>query len=160
MGESGKRKRDEWERDQEPEQGYPEYRVKVRYNPSSDSQLIFYKWAGYDSDEDSWEPTKNVAACQRLLSSFWNEIGLDDNHYDHGYVFTASKKWIEMEQRRFKAEFPQNRKYKTKQKDRAEQPGLKGILDPQLYFILDEEGGIVFSDSACSVSAAFPVVMG
>ncbi|KAJ6559266.1 hypothetical protein B0H10DRAFT_2119868 [Mycena sp. CBHHK59/15] len=53
---------------------------------------------------------------------------LDDNHYDHGYVFTASKKWIEMEQRRFKAEFPQNRKYKTKQKDRAEQPVKQTVV--------------------------------
>ncbi|KAJ6558949.1 hypothetical protein B0H10DRAFT_2120255 [Mycena sp. CBHHK59/15] len=109
MGESCKRKRDEWERDQEPEQGYPvEVITHARVNVDlADGWEYRVKWAGYDSDEDSWEPTKNVAACQRLLSSFWNEIGLDDNHYDHGYVFTASKKWIEMEQRRFKAEAEQ-----------------------------------------------------
>ncbi|KAJ6591925.1 hypothetical protein B0H10DRAFT_2090584 [Mycena sp. CBHHK59/15] len=130
MGESCKRKRDEWERDQEPEQGYPvEVITHARVNVDlADGWEYRVKWAGYDSDEDSWEPTKNVAACQRLLSSFWNEIGLDDNHYDHGYVFTASKKWIEMEQRRFKAEFPQNRKYKTKQKDRAEQPVKQTVV--------------------------------
>ncbi|KAF7339930.1 Chromo domain-containing protein [Mycena venus] len=78
------------------------------------------KWAGYASDEDSWEPAENVAACQRLLDSFWTEIGLDNEDYPEGYVAKASKEWIKKERKRFKAEFAKNKEEERKQKERAE----------------------------------------
>ncbi|KAJ7928708.1 hypothetical protein B0H13DRAFT_2311331 [Mycena leptocephala] len=102
------------------------------------------KWAGYDSDEDSWvidaqcihmelrstsswEPTENVEACQALLRRFWNEIGLDDNDYGHGHVVMASKEWIELERRVFKEDFPPKKKYKREPKHRPDESGRETV---------------------------------
>ncbi|KAJ7770779.1 hypothetical protein DFH07DRAFT_914458 [Mycena maculata] len=63
------------------------------------------KWAGYDSDQDSWEPESGLKGCQRLLESFWDEVGIDDNqYYPKDYVFEASEQWIESERERLQQE--------------------------------------------------------
>ncbi|KAJ7877751.1 hypothetical protein B0H14DRAFT_3858954 [Mycena olivaceomarginata] len=88
------------------------------------------KWAGYDSDEDSWEPANNLTACEGLLFRFWNEIGFDDDEYGHGHVFIPSKEWIELERRLFRAESAQNKKHKWErrgeelQKKVGDQPAI------------------------------------
>lgn len=42
----------------------------------------------------SWEPTENVEGCERLLKSFWNHIGVDNEDYEEGYVVEASPEWV------------------------------------------------------------------
>lgn len=42
----------------------------------------------------SWEPERNVQGCERLLSSFWDNVGMDDGDYDPGYVTEAKPAWI------------------------------------------------------------------
>ncbi|KAJ3769478.1 hypothetical protein FB446DRAFT_747819 [Lentinula raphanica] len=60
------------------------------------------KWFGYDNpNEDTWEPPENIANCQRLLGSFWTEVGGDDGDYFPGYECTPSREWIEKEKIRF-----------------------------------------------------------
>ncbi|KAJ7869603.1 hypothetical protein B0H14DRAFT_2571781 [Mycena olivaceomarginata] len=103
-----------------------EYRVKSIF-VSSDG----HKWAGYDSDEDSWEPTENVEACQVLLRRFWNEIGLDDNDYGHGHVVMASKEWIELE-RRVQGRFSPKKKYKPEPKHRLDESGREALSQTML----------------------------
>ncbi|CAK5280093.1 unnamed protein product [Mycena citricolor] len=100
MGKDTKRKRDESE--EEEEEGYVvEVITKARVvNPGPDSPHrqgnweYYVKWVGYDEDEDSWEPAENVAACQRLLTSFWSNVGTDDNDYPVGYEVEAKPAWI------------------------------------------------------------------
>ncbi|KAG6842490.1 hypothetical protein C0991_000016 [Blastosporella zonata] len=65
----------------------------------------FVKWANYNSDSNSWEPAENVAGCQRLLASFWEEVGTDNGDYDVGYNVEASEKWIKKEKRHFQKEY-------------------------------------------------------
>ncbi|CAK5264768.1 unnamed protein product [Mycena citricolor] len=100
MAKDTKRKRDESE--EEEEEGYVvEVITKARVvNPGPDSPHrqgnweYYVKWVGYDEDEDSWEPAENVAACQRLLTSFWSNVGTDDNDYPVGYEVEAKPAWI------------------------------------------------------------------
>jgi hypothetical protein len=42
----------------------------------------------------SWEPHENVKECDRLLKSFWDHIGVDNNDYPLGYEVQAKPKWI------------------------------------------------------------------
>ncbi|KAJ7939836.1 hypothetical protein B0H13DRAFT_2300550 [Mycena leptocephala] len=58
-------------------------------------------WDGY-VDEDTWEPAANLAACQRLLASFWDNVGNED--YKEGTVVAVSETWIKQERKRFKVE--------------------------------------------------------
>ena len=44
----------------------------------------------------SWEPQRNVQGCTRLLSSFWYEVGMDNEDYQIGYEVTPSASWISM----------------------------------------------------------------
>lgn len=43
---------------------------------------------------DSWEPDKNVEGCKRLLKSFWEHVGTDDNDYFPGHEVSAEQEWI------------------------------------------------------------------
>jgi hypothetical protein len=44
----------------------------------------------------SWEPEENLASCQRLIQSFWQHIGHDDQDYPVGYQVHAELEWISM----------------------------------------------------------------
>src|SRR6266702_2492003 len=46
------------------------------------------------SPRSSWEPAENVVQCDRLLSSFWKHVGLDDRDYSPGDRFDAQPSWI------------------------------------------------------------------
>lgn len=35
-----------------------------------------------------------MAGCQRLLTSFWEHIGVDNKDYEVGYVARADEPWI------------------------------------------------------------------
>ncbi|EMD41671.1 hypothetical protein CERSUDRAFT_110243 [Gelatoporia subvermispora B] len=63
------------------------------------------KWAGYDSESDTWEPEENVASCDRLLKGFWSNIGLDNDDYPPGHTVRATPSWIKKEKERFRKEF-------------------------------------------------------
>lgn len=41
-----------------------------------------------------WEPAGNLNNCKRLLDSFWDDIGIDDNDYHEGYTVHATPSWI------------------------------------------------------------------
>ncbi|KAJ7129997.1 hypothetical protein C8R43DRAFT_1208123 [Mycena crocata] len=78
------------------------------------------KWDGYGSEDDTWEPASGLASCQRLLASFWSEIGMDNGDYTEGTVVTPSDKWIKKERKRFKTDFAKGKDEARKQKERAE----------------------------------------
>ncbi|KAJ7666449.1 hypothetical protein B0H17DRAFT_1089829 [Mycena rosella] len=82
--------------------------------------LTSVQWAGYGSDDDTWEPEEGLAACTRLLGSFWKEIGLDDKDYPMGTVVVPTPKWIRKERARFKIDFEKGKDEKRKQKERAD----------------------------------------
>ncbi|OJA18806.1 hypothetical protein AZE42_00847 [Rhizopogon vesiculosus] len=84
------------------------YHVEVitRARVSDDGDWEYYvKWAGYDSDADSWEPQENVKQCERLLSSFWKHVGIDDEDYSVGYEIAAQDYWIKEEKDFFAKQF-------------------------------------------------------
>ncbi|KAI9445468.1 hypothetical protein H4582DRAFT_1915640 [Lactarius indigo] len=93
------------------------YHVEVitsaRVNEDAEWEYLV-SWAGYSSDEDSWEPAENVIQCDRLLSSFWKHIGIDDQDYSPGDKFDAQPSWIKRER-----EFFANQWGKVKKKKRA-----------------------------------------
>ncbi|KAI0359145.1 hypothetical protein OH77DRAFT_1502266 [Trametes cingulata] len=60
------------------------------------------KWANYGSDDDTWEPEENLKDnCKRLLDSFWENVGMDDEDYTEGYTVQATPSWIRKEKRYF-----------------------------------------------------------
>ncbi|KAJ7462715.1 hypothetical protein B0H11DRAFT_2053966 [Mycena galericulata] len=127
MAKNSKRKREESseEEEEEEEEGEQESfvvevitKARVLENASDDPHNSW--WAGYGSDDDTWEPASNLSACQRLLASFWEEVGADDKDYPVGHVVKASEKWIKMERKRFKAEFAKGKDEARKQKERAD----------------------------------------
>ncbi|KAJ3873969.1 hypothetical protein F5051DRAFT_108541 [Lentinula edodes] len=81
------------------------------------------KWHGYDEPKhDTWEPEEHIANCQRLLASFWQEIGTDDKDYDPGYQCAPSEAWIKKEKARFVRDNPDTKNRIAAQKAReAEQ---------------------------------------
>lgn len=52
------------------------------------------KWAGYDSDANTWEPAKNFSQCERLVASFWEDVGWDSVDYPEGTEVIPSDTWI------------------------------------------------------------------
>ncbi|KAF9455559.1 hypothetical protein BDZ94DRAFT_1277929, partial [Collybia nuda] len=113
------------------------------------------KWAGYESDANSWEPESNVAECQRLLKSFWAEFDDHERDYAIGDVIEPSIKWIKKEKRFFAREFSdaqeklriegeraeRERTKKTKKRSRKSSPG-----DPMSSFFPNKKRKTVFSD--------------
>ncbi|KAJ7783426.1 hypothetical protein DFH07DRAFT_787675 [Mycena maculata] len=124
MAKSTKRKREESEEEEEEESYVVEVITMARavgdVADPKDSWEYRVKWAGYDSDEDTWEPASNLSACQRLLASFWTEVGTDDNDYPEGHQVKPSQKWIKQERKRFKQEFALGKDEARKQKERAD----------------------------------------
>ncbi|KAJ3783648.1 hypothetical protein GGU10DRAFT_360198 [Lentinula aff. detonsa] len=78
-----------------------EYFKKARVDEDGRWEYLV-KWFGYDGpDDDTWEPPEHIANCQRLLSSFWQEVGGDDDDYFPGYECAPSQEWINKEKARF-----------------------------------------------------------
>ncbi|KAF8898501.1 hypothetical protein BD779DRAFT_1666338 [Infundibulicybe gibba] len=118
MGKRGKRGKKAQSPEEEPEAYHVEVITKARVVALSDSEEeddrgsgddgqggnkvakpvarweYYVKWAGYDSDANSWEPDGNVAGCERLLKSFWDHIGMDSGDYPVGHMIEANEKWI------------------------------------------------------------------
>ncbi|CAA7266639.1 unnamed protein product [Cyclocybe aegerita] len=74
------------------------------------------KWANYDSDSNTWEPERNLSGCGRLLQSFWNHIGIDEQDYEVGYVAKATPSWIKQEKEFFANEYRVALEEKEKQR--------------------------------------------
>ncbi|GJE87775.1 Chromatin organization modifier domain-containing protein [Phanerochaete sordida] len=108
---------------EEEEQYHVEVITKARVN-SEGNWDYYVKWAGYGPEADSWEPTENVEGCERLLKSFWNHIGLDNEDYEEGYVVEASPKWIEDEKAFFHEHFgrPESAHKKKRRDSKAQKP--------------------------------------
>ncbi|KAG1755034.1 uncharacterized protein EDB91DRAFT_268613 [Suillus paluster] len=85
--------------------------TKARVSEEGDWEY-YVKWAGYDSDSDTWEPQQNVKQCDRLLNSFWKHIGTDDDDYSVGYEIAAKDSWIQQEKDFFAAQFSEETKRK------------------------------------------------
>ncbi|KAF8178632.1 hypothetical protein K438DRAFT_1938709 [Mycena galopus ATCC 62051] len=63
------------------------------------------KWAGFDDAENTWEPVSSLSDCQRLLNSFWKEVGKESFHINvPGFVVPASEAWIIKEKNHFATE--------------------------------------------------------
>lgn len=60
--------------------------------PIREGALCFLRIA--DSERLSWEPARNLAQCGRLVESFWDDVGIDDEDYPEGTVCEPSTKWI------------------------------------------------------------------
>lgn len=86
--------------DEEDEVYHVEVITKARVSEEGGWEYLV-KWAGYDSDADSWEPAENVKQCDRLLGSFWRHVGIDDEDYAIGYEVAARKEWINKEKKYF-----------------------------------------------------------
>ncbi|KAI0094587.1 hypothetical protein BDY19DRAFT_913567 [Irpex rosettiformis] len=62
-------------------------------------------WGGYSSEENSWEPTENVEGCKRLLKSFWENVGMDNQDHHPGDMVEPSREWIAQERAFFQEAF-------------------------------------------------------
>ncbi|KAG2368177.1 hypothetical protein BDR07DRAFT_111892 [Suillus spraguei] len=96
--------------------------TKARVSEEGDWEY-YVKWAGYDSDADTWEPADNLRQCNRLLQSFWLHVGTDDNDYSVGYEITAKNQWIKQEKEFFARQFSEDAKRKS-EKD-TKKPHIK-----------------------------------
>ncbi|KAJ4000649.1 hypothetical protein F5050DRAFT_1803986 [Lentinula boryana] len=107
MGNRPKKKaRIEEEEDSEEDVFRVEYFKAAKVNAAGE-WVYLVKWHGYDDPKhDTWEPLENIANCRRLLASFWQEIGDDDEHYYSGYECTPSEAWINKERTRFARKNP------------------------------------------------------
>lgn len=94
--------------------------TKARVSEEGDWEY-HVKWAGYDSDADTWEPGDNLRQCNRLLESFWLHVGTDDNDYNIGYEITAKNHWIKQEKEFFARQFSEDAKRKS-EKDTKKPP--------------------------------------
>ncbi|KAN0100824.1 hypothetical protein V8E55_000808 [Tylopilus felleus] len=118
-----RRKKVEEEEEEEEEVFHVEVITKARVSDEGDWEY-FVKWAGYNSDSDSWEPSSNVQQCDRLLESFWKHVGMDNEDYAIGHVIEAKEDWIEREKRYFQDTFVKRSKRKsekTTKKNRQEE---------------------------------------
>ncbi|KAF8634013.1 hypothetical protein AX15_001186 [Amanita polypyramis BW_CC] len=105
---------------------------KKKKDKSSARWEYYVKWAGYESDANSWEPEENVADCQRLLSSFWEHIGQDNNDYHVGYVVKADEQWIKKEKNFFAKEYKSVQDQLRRQREHEErEPKAKQIKVPR-----------------------------
>ncbi|KAH7869770.1 uncharacterized protein C8R40DRAFT_710432 [Lentinula edodes] len=90
----------EEEEEEEEEDEEEEYQVEYLKGAKVDDDgewRYLVKWHGYDEPKhDTWEPEEHIANCQRLLASFWQEIGTDDKDYDPGYQCAPSEAWISL----------------------------------------------------------------
>ncbi|KAK1227265.1 hypothetical protein PQX77_009752 [Marasmius sp. AFHP31] len=90
----GKRKR-------ESEVFQVEVILGARVNEDSEWEYRI-RWAGYGEDDDSWEPKDNIEKnCKRLIDSFWEDVGIDNEDYYPGYHCWSSQEWREREKTRF-----------------------------------------------------------
>ncbi|KAF7799678.1 hypothetical protein EIP86_010918 [Pleurotus ostreatoroseus] len=76
---------------------------------ADDEETMFYveviKKARINENAD-WESSENlVGQCTRLMTSFWAEVGLDDENYYVGYEVAPSQAWIKKEQKYFWSKF-------------------------------------------------------
>ncbi|KJA26132.1 hypothetical protein HYPSUDRAFT_37011 [Hypholoma sublateritium FD-334 SS-4] len=110
--------------------------VAPEHDGDEPSWEYFVKWAGYGDDANSWEPAANLDACQRLLGSFWEHIGTDNQDYHPGIVLEASKDWIKQEKEYFANEYNRvqdeikmrkNEKGRQKKKDKGKSVSLEPI---------------------------------
>ncbi|KAA1468560.1 hypothetical protein DENSPDRAFT_474386 [Dentipellis sp. KUC8613] len=109
------------EESSEDEVFHVEVITKARVN--DDREWEYYvKWAGYESDADSWEPSENVHSCDRLLRSFWTHVGTDNEDYDPGYVVEAEPSWIAREReffaKRIKSQTQEKEKERTRRRNK------------------------------------------
>ncbi|KAJ7815094.1 hypothetical protein B0H14DRAFT_3476501 [Mycena olivaceomarginata] len=115
MGRNSKRKRKESE--EEGEDFVVEVITHARFADASKQKEgweYLVKWDGYD--DDTWESAANLAACQRLLASFWGDVGNED--YKEGTVVAASETWINQERKLFKIEAKKEMEAATKARRR------------------------------------------
>ncbi|KAG1801349.1 uncharacterized protein HD556DRAFT_869553 [Suillus plorans] len=108
------------------------YHVEVitKARVSEEGDWEYYVKVGYDSDADTWEPTDNVKQCERLLCSFWDHVGNDDDDdYAVGFEITAKDHWIEQEKEFFATQFSEEANRKS-EKD-TNKPPIKQTLEPK-----------------------------
>ncbi|KAF6766408.1 hypothetical protein DFP72DRAFT_866408 [Ephemerocybe angulata] len=70
-------------------------RKKKKETGSDEGWEYFVKWYEYEEKDNSWEPAENMKECKRLLSSFWQAVGMDDKDYYPGEIITPPDEWIE-----------------------------------------------------------------
>ena len=86
----------------------------------------FVHWYGYPESEWTWEPQENVASCERLMTSFWEEIGQDNQDYPPGYQADASPEWIAREKKFFRDQLAKEQKRKAA-KAKLQTPKVKRL---------------------------------
>jgi hypothetical protein len=128
--------------------------TKARVSEEGDWEY-YVKWAGYDSDADTWEPAPNVSKCERLLCSFWDHVGNDDDDYSIGYEIAAKDHWIKKEKEFFATQFSEDAK-RISEKDTKKPPikqTVKALKPKQI-----ESDGDSWEESDISLKQRSPAV--
>lgn len=79
---------------------------KIKNDPSYPAfgagWLYHVQWYGFPEEQNTWEPISSLGDCQRLLKSFWTEIGHESlSTTASNFVVTPRPDWIAHEKRRF-----------------------------------------------------------
>ncbi|KAJ7502972.1 hypothetical protein B0H11DRAFT_613031 [Mycena galericulata] len=76
--------------------------VSVEIDASAPYWDYLVKWAKYPDKDNSWEPARNLLACEQLILSFWKNVGenlfLTDGQ---GFEVRASPHWIREQKQNF-----------------------------------------------------------
>ncbi|KAF9568177.1 hypothetical protein CPC08DRAFT_450079 [Agrocybe pediades] len=87
--------------------------------------LFVFQWAGYSSEDNSWEPEENVAGCGRLLKSFWKHLRMRPEDYKGDQVLEARQEWIEQEKEFFDTQFRDKKRKLKMEREKLKQQKQK-----------------------------------
>ncbi|TCD59814.1 hypothetical protein EIP91_011404 [Steccherinum ochraceum] len=66
----------------------------------------FVKWAGYNNRYNSWRDVSAMGKdCNRLIRSFWNEVGPPEPSLEVNHTVRPSAEWIAREKMRYAKHF-------------------------------------------------------
>ncbi|TCD64120.1 hypothetical protein EIP91_004533 [Steccherinum ochraceum] len=79
-------------------------RIKTQKTGTEDAVWEYHvKYAGYNNRFDRWQPVSSFGTdCDRLVNSFWYNVGPPQASWEAGTVVHPSQEWIDEEKQRFR----------------------------------------------------------